>query len=310
MKIVFLLALLANIFFFFWEYNSTSPNLQSNLSHSDNAAEKEILLVSEVNDAPENKKLIESSELAVIQSSETVSQLESTGVESIEEKVKSQELDIEKGTMETSGQIVNSADEKIVTDLKELTEDDQLIKQVSEGNNNDFSEKNNLADLTDNRKKNDKDISKKLVFCYRVGPFENNDKLEAWRKKNNINEGSLQSFSKDNQADDARYLVYFPAATDYEVSKKNVNLFIDMGITDYWLFKTGNLKGAISLGLFDQADDALALKEKFSKKGVNVEIRESYSNASAFFARVFSIDEDFKETAKMSAEQMVVECKE
>jgi hypothetical protein len=81
-----------------------------------------------------------------------------------------------------------------------------------------------------------------------------------------------------------------------------------MGITDYWLFKTGNLKGAISLGLFEKAVDALALKEKFFNKGINVDIRESYSNESVLFARVLSIDENFKDVAVMSSEQTVIEC--
>ena len=303
-KIVFLLALLANIFFFFWEYNSATPRQGADISHSKNDdSPKQILLLSELN-----------GDLSVAENTKLRAYPKPTVSESIEEGVELQELNNDDQEIVVS----ESMDEDLVTDLKNLAEESEtdlkdLAKEIKQPLENSVV---NISQLPVENKEfisrsvaNDSPppIENKLVYCYQVGPFENNDMLDKWSVKNKINKGSLQPFSKYNQ-EDARYLVYYPAAIDYEISKQNVQFFIDMGITDYWLFKTGNLKGAISLGLFAKAIDALALKEKFFNKGINVEIRESYSNASVLFARVLSIDESFTETAIMSGEQMVVDC--
>ncbi len=293
MKIVFVLALLANIFFFFWEYNSAVPN--SSLSYSNNDSPKQILLLSELDD-----------DLTIAANKNLRAYPKPTITEAIESGIELQELNSHEQEIELSDLTVPPLAKDKVIGLKKLMEDDLSSNQLAIENSEILVEKNDLNNSAKIDFKNDR-VRRKLVFCYQVGPFEDKDTLDRWSRINNVNKGSLQPFSKYNQ-DDARYLVYFPAAIDYEISKQNVQFFIDMGIADYWLFKTGNLKGAISLGLFDKAVDALALKEKFFNRGINVEIRESYSNASVLFARVLSIDEDFKETAIMSAEQMVVDC--
>ncbi len=317
MKIVFLLALLANIFFFFWEYNSATPRHDTNISRSKNDGEpKQILLLSELND-----------DLSIAENTKLHAYPKPTVSESIEEGVELQELNNNDQEIEVPESSALPNDEELVTDLKNLAEESETdLKELSNDqevlleNTAEAEDDLNISqlpvenkDLISQSVTNDKPpphvnkVKNKLVYCYQVGPFENNDMLDVWSVKNKINKGSLQPFSKYNQ-EDARYLVYYPAAANYEISKQNVQFFIEMGITDYWLFKTGNLKGAISLGLFAKAVDALALKEKFFNKGINVEIRESYSNASVLFARVLSIDEGFTETAIMSGEQMVVDC--
>ena len=317
MKIVFLLALLANIFFFFLEYNSATPRYDTNISRSKNDGEpKQILLLSELND-----------DLSIAENTKLHAYPKPTVSESIEEGVELQELNNNDQEIEVPESSTLPNDEELVTDLKNLAEESETdLKKLSNDsealleNTAEAEDDLNISQLPvenkelisqsvtdDNSPPRINKVKNKLVYCYQVGPFENNDMLDVWSVKNKINKGSLQPFSKYNQ-EDARYLVYYPAAADYEISKQNVQFFIDMGITDYWLFKTGNLKGAISLGLFAKAVDALALKEKFFNKGINVEIRESYSNASVLFARVLSIDEGFTETAIMSGEQMVVDC--
>ena len=317
MKIVFLFALLANIFFFFWEYNSAIPRHDTNISRSKNDGEpKQILLLNELND-----------DLSIAENTKLHAYPKPTVAESIEEGVELQELNNIDQEIEVPEPSALPNDEELVTDLKNLAEESETdLKELSNDpealleNTAEAEDDLNISQLPVENKDlipqsvtNDKPpprvnkVKNKLVYCYQVGPFENNNMLDLWSIKNKINKGSLQPFSKYNQ-EDARYLVYYPAAADYEISKQNVQFFIDMGITDYWLFKTGNLKGAISLGLFAKAVDALGLKENFFNKGINVEIRESYSNASVLFARVLSIDEGFTETAIMSGEQMVVDC--
>ncbi len=308
MKVIFLLMLLGNIFFFFWEYNSAPVELVSNTDEP-----KQILLLSE---APVNTD--KASISAVVEGDNTeadrmmtvaenkslwaspspkpvVSEIPNLGFES-------EETENEFSTPDSS--VVDNSG--VVENEKEVIANAQKIEPLIPDSSLSDPEGTLTETTILNEPKKNK-ATKKLVFCYQVGPFESKTELAEWSNINKVNEGSLQPFSKYNQ-NDARYLVYFPAAIDYEISKQNVQFFIDMGITDYWLFKTGNLKGAISLGLFEKAVDALALKEKFFNKGINVDIRESYSNESVLFARVLSIDENFKATAVMSSEQTVIEC--
>lgn len=280
MKIVFLLALLANIFFFFWEYNSSSSSSYPNSASSS------------IKNVP--KQIFLQSELTAHNGKNNFTVEENSNIRTLPKPIISESLESRIERQEYS----NDQQETALSNLTILpaAENDRIIAE-----NNGFKNEVNINSNINEQ------VRKKLVYCYKVGPFKDNDKLDEWSKVNKINKGSLQPFSNYSK-NDMRYLVYYPASTDYETSKQNVQIFIDMGITDYWLFKSGDFKGAISLGLFDKAVDALALKENFFNRGVNVELRESYSNASEFFARVLSIDENFKETAIMSAEQRVVEC--
>ena len=234
MKIVFLLALLANIFFFFWEYNSATPRHDTNISRSKNDGEpKQILLLSELND-----------DLSIAENTKLHAYPKPTVAESIEEGVELQELNNIDQEIEVPESSALPNDEELVTDLKNLAEESETdLKELSNDpealleNTAEAEDDLNISQLPVENKDlipqsvtNDKPLPRvnkvknKLVYCYQVGPFENNDMLDVWSVKNKINKGSLQPFSKYNQ-EDARYLVYYPAANDYEVSKQNVQFF-------------------------------------------------------------------------------------
>jgi hypothetical protein len=308
MKVVFLLMLLGNIFFFFWEYNSAPTELVSNTLDEP----KQILLLSEATVNTERSSISAVVEGANAEADRmTVAENKKLWASPSPKPIVSDIPNLERESEKLENKI-STPDSPVVNNIGVAENKGEIIAntQKTESLIPDYSGTNPegaLAETTVPNEPKKNQGTKKLVFCYQVGPFESKTELAEWSNINKVNEGSLQPFSKYNQ-NDARYLVYFPAAIDYEISKQNVQFFIDMGITDYWLFKTGNLKGAISLGLFEKAVDALALKEKFFNKGINVDIRESYSNESVLFARVLSIDENFKDVAVMSSEQTVIEC--
>ena len=145
-------------------------------------------------------------------------------------------------------------------------------------------------------------------YCYHVGPFTSRNALKVWRKLNKIDADSVNRFNKESDIVSS-YLVYFPAAETYAQSIKNVQRLEQKGITDYWLFRRGELKGAISLGLFVKKSRALSLQEKLVKAGFTIEIKERYKKEQSLFAEISTKDKVLKDTVIISDKQTISECK-
>ena len=145
-------------------------------------------------------------------------------------------------------------------------------------------------------------------YCYHVGPFASGNALKVWRKLNKIDAGSVNSFNKESDIVSS-YLVYFPVAETYAQSRKNVQRLKQKGITDYWLFRSGELKGAISLGLFVKKSRALSLQEKLVKAGFTSEIKERYKKEQSLFAEILTKDKVLKDNVVISDRQSISECK-
>ncbi|NOQ76365.1 MAG: hypothetical protein GQ475_00960 [Methylococcaceae bacterium] len=80
------------------------------------------------------------------------------------------------------------------------------------------------------------------------------------------------------------------------------------GISDFWLFRKGELKGAISLGLFAKETRALALQNKFSKTGLNVEIMPRYKTETVWYAKILSGTEVTMQSISISEKQTFSVC--
>lgn len=152
-----------------------------------------------------------------------------------------------------------------------------------------------------------KQTKQEKTICYQVGPFADINKFEKWRQFNKVNSESLKRFNKEIQSVSS-YLVYYPAAETYAQSKKNVLMLKREGIEDFWLFRSGELKGNVSLGLFTKEDRALSLKEKLVKSGLDVEIMQRYKTESAFYAQISNKDKTFKDKVVISEPLVLSEC--
>ena len=175
-----------------------------------------------------------------------------------------------------------------------------------------LTEDTKIAKISDPGLLNDREPAKnktqqEKIFCYQVGPFVNSNKLEGWRRLNKFNSDSLKQFNKEIQKV-ASFLVYYPAAATYAKSKENALMLEQKGIEDFWLFRSGELKGIVSLGLFIKEDRALSLKEKLVKSGLNVEIMQRYKTESVFYAQISSKDETFKDKVVISEPLDLSEC--
>ena len=151
-------------------------------------------------------------------------------------------------------------------------------------------------------------LEQKKSYCYQVGPFNGKAELTAWQSLNKLESASIHTFNKKLQIVSG-YLVYYPAADDFSGSKKNARMLARKGITDLWLFRKGELKGVISLGLFVQEKRALSLQKELVNKGISVEIMQRSKVEKALFADISNQQEAFKDAVIVSDKQTISSCR-
>ena len=377
MKFFFFIALLVNIIFFLWEFNSGGLNSSLELAAVDSYKIKQILLVSELANqnggnslkfADNNFDLYEQF-VSLEFNSEINSKTQEDTEESSKQLIKSSATSIKKFL-----ENLISSDEQLHNEQNTLQHDAAVIvtidqvgskessKQIIKSNNtaieefpenlisskeqlqNDQSEQNTLQQDTVVIATNDQVNSVVVIpvleekpltgerheeaivnsllksdesnaeqadpdnnYCYHVGPFANHDGLNVWGKLNGIDEDSVSRFNKESDFVTS-YLVYLPAADTSAQSRKNVQRLKQKGITDYWLFRRGELKGAISLGLFAKKKGALAMQEKLVQAGFAIKIKERYKKERLLYAEISTKDKAFKDIAIISDKQSVSIC--
>ncbi|WP_198246648.1 hypothetical protein [methane-oxidizing endosymbiont of Gigantopelta aegis] len=72
------------------------------------------------------------------------------------------------------------------------------------------------------------------------------------------------------------YLVFIPAAKDFDTAQATEQQLKAKGITNLWLFRKGPMKNAISLGLFVKKQRAENLARQLKQKQIKVEIQTRY----------------------------------
>ncbi|MGR9115205.1 MAG: hypothetical protein ACU85E_05520 [Gammaproteobacteria bacterium] len=123
------------------------------------------------------------------------------------------------------------------------------------------------------------------MLCYEAGPFANIELLKQWRSRSGIDSTLVTSLQREEQ-EVTGYLVYYPAPATFEQAKANAEMLKKKGITDLWLFRKGESKGEISLGLFRNKRRAEVLEQQLMAKGLEVMIRPRYKEATRFYAQV------------------------
>ena len=322
MKILFFIALLMNIVFFLWEFNSVGLNSPLGIAEVDSDKSKQILLVSELPHQDEGKNLVIAENNRGLYDPYVSLELKSATnakMEEVAEESSKQLLSIEE-----------SFEKSMSSD--ELPENDQIVQNTLH-NGADISASGSQVDnisvsppvleekslavesqeevivnsLLNSDESDVEQVAHDNIYCYQVGPFAGHDALNAWHKVNEANADLVSRFTKESKVV-SRYLVYYPPAETYAQSRDNVQLLKQKGVTDYWLFRKGKLKGAISLGLFVKKKGALSIQAKFVKAGLAVEIKERYQLKSLLYAEIFSEDKAFKDTVIISDKQSVSEC--
>ena len=119
--------------------------------------------------------------------------------------------------------------------------------------------------------------------CHEIGPFSDLPTMKLWLKQRNL--ARNDSVVKEvNVAGD--FQVHLPAAKRPEQLLANKQLLINKGITDFWMVPNGEIKGALSLGVFSDYQRALNFKSQLQSNGVNAEVKQRFKTQQQFYARV------------------------
>lgn len=140
-----------------------------------------------------------------------------------------------------------------------------------------------------------------IARCLEVGPFDNPTHLTEWLDKKHYNRSTVETFSKDTPVV-SDYIVYFPAAQTMAESEDNLSALKNMGVNDVWLFRQGELKGAISLGIFVRKARAELVKNEMIRRGVAAEVTERYEELPRLFVKIYQ-DSSFQPDYPLTATQ-------
>ncbi len=300
MRFFFFVILLCNIIFFLWEFNSRPVTRAMDMAESTG---QQILLLSEL-----PKK--EVSETADAVGSETKFELADGNlsdfkIDDFKPAYKKFVLDnsIDPLTLnfDSFQMVVAGGDDsdKYIADYMNSLDLETLGSESSEAELN--------PQQNDIKKTEQKQGQQEEGFCYQVGPFLNEKLLIDWVKLNNIDEDGLTRFNKKLKIV-SNYLVYYPRAESYALSKENIQMIKNKGIKDWWLFKGGELKGVISLGLLKKKARALFLQKKLAEKGLNAEIMPRYKTQSVWYAKIVSKEIMSQESISISEKQSLSIC--
>ncbi|MCL7423431.1 MAG: hypothetical protein M8364_21295 [Methylobacter sp.] len=123
------------------------------------------------------------------------------------------------------------------------------------------------------------------VSCYEVGPFVNGNAYQLWKNELNVAREAIEPLTRDGEVI-KDYLVYYPAPETMQEAEANVKMLREKGVQDLWLFRKGEDKGLISLGIFKNESRASILRSQLLAKGIQVEVRPRYIIKPQKYARI------------------------
>ena len=312
MKIFFFLVLLSNIIFFLWEFNSVQID---NQVASSSTEEKQIFLLAElakkenISDLDE-QQFLEEVEVGLgnqpIKSSDAVSKVENGFIDGENAKILSSPEEQE--LLSTVAPVIsNSGDIKLSTaeNIKslEIVRGTKFLEEKSELNKVAIEQAVVIKTDSEDSSKTVKETS----FCYQVGPFLREEALLDWLEENSIDLTLVTKLNKDIKRVTG-FLVYYPKADTYEASKSHIQLLESKAVNDFWLFRKGELKGHISLGLFVKERRALLLQQKLLDMGVNAAVMTRYKTEVEWYAKVLAQKEITSEIKNPSGKQVFSTC--
>jgi hypothetical protein len=123
------------------------------------------------------------------------------------------------------------------------------------------------------------------VSCYEVGPFVNGNAYQLWKNELNVAREAIEPLTRDGEVIND-YLVYYPAPETMQEAEANVKMLREKGIQDLWLFRKGEDKGLISLGIFKNESRASARKSQLLAKDIQVEVKPRYITKPRKYSRI------------------------
>ncbi|RMG37409.1 MAG: hypothetical protein D6720_03240 [Gammaproteobacteria bacterium] len=106
--------------------------------------------------------------------------------------------------------------------------------------------------------------------CWELGPFEDQAAVESLRLPANAEKRLSKAVS---MREVTGFYVLIPPQPDRESAHAMVGRLKEKGVRDFWLFHSGPLKNAISLGLFNRGKNAQRRMEEIERLGFSAEVR-------------------------------------
>jgi len=106
--------------------------------------------------------------------------------------------------------------------------------------------------------------------CWELGPFEQASEAERLRLPTGIQRIKID---RSRVRVPAGFYVLVPPAANREAARQTLERLKAKGVRDSWLFASGPLRNAISLGMFSQQENALRRKRQIEKMGFAVRLQ-------------------------------------
>lgn len=131
---------------------------------------------------------------------------------------------------------------------------------------------------------------KKGHFCYEIGPFLNDEIQKKWLDDAQIRSDSIEVVNKAIEIQHG-FVIFLPAEETYEKSEAYYEMLKQRGITDLWLFKKGESRGMISLGIYRNKQSGEKIQQQFIAQGLDVRIKPYFKTEQRYFVRITSKEE-------------------
>ncbi len=257
MKALFLIGLLLNVMMLAWEWHSGAFNATVTQSPLDD--ERQILLVSEHHSDPQVPVYAVVEDIAP-------------------EITVSEDLNPDKSLLEEP--VLITTDQATVNPI--ATEQEEHIETSSASALNHEVVQQTSATVTELEPADTDLIPVKAISCFVIGPFNDRAAIDIW-----VGESYPDRVVAEQTHEVIhRYLVYLDTHEQTESPVDIVQDLEDKGVKDYWLFREGELKDLISLGLFQSEARANLLQKRLRQRGVETRIMPRYKQEVQYFIRV------------------------
>ncbi len=123
------------------------------------------------------------------------------------------------------------------------------------------------------------------LLCFEIGPFDDKKQFLKWNEQNSVKAENIFFNIKDLEVVSG-YMVYYPAAETILQAEENIAILEAKEVSDFWLFKFGDMKGAISLGFHNTEVRAEQSLKALEQLGVDAKIKAHSKVKNYTFARI------------------------
>jgi hypothetical protein len=282
MKYWFFSLLLANAIFFLWEFHYGALEPPKTPDTTMAGGEKQILLLSEagsnsLSQRPESARLVPEVFASVMEISNALLQdAQQPLVKAAEPETAGQAPVLEQAASE------NNASTEAVEEISTNPAPPQIAEQPeTEQAADELGPENGIPPEPASPPKPEA----MHTSCYAAGRSINvealNNLLGRYRPQLTALELTVREKRKNGS-----YLVYYPPAATLEQSIATAEtLRNNYGVSDLLVFRNGELKGTISLGVFSNEQRAKIAQSQLEKKGVHAKIMPRYPLEKNYFVR-------------------------